>query len=112
MLKKLWTRARNRIAGKVGEQNAEMAALLAQCHSLITGLNVALGQATTAAQVQEHERMVFLAAVALQNGGEFVLPRTMIDTVVNGHYQVEVKLTEDQQGVHIRVVTVPEEAST
>jgi hypothetical protein len=60
-------------AGKAGEENARLEKALAVSQGIIAGLNSAVGQAFDVIRHERLEKLVLLASLTLQNGGEIRL---------------------------------------
>jgi hypothetical protein len=90
-------------AGKAGEENARLEKALAVSQGIIAGLNSAVGQAFDVIRHERLEKLVLLASLTLQNGGEIRLPHTFIEAVQTGDYGIEFGPAEDGQGLVIRL---------
>lgn len=102
-MRKLLEKFRRWVAGDMGEQNKQLTELLAAARSVITGLNSALGKSYTDAQTENFEKLILLGAIALQSGGEIVLPNAFISAVSTGEYSVEISPSQDKDSLVIRL---------
>jgi hypothetical protein len=89
--------------GDTGEKLREQKKLLETAANMIGSLNVAMGQAHAAHQAEHYEKLYFLGAMAMREGGEIFLPTTFMEAIHDGNYFVHIDEDKVKNGYCIRL---------
>lgn len=71
--------------------------------AVVAGQNAALAHMHQSYENEHAEKLLLLAALALQAGGEMVLPKTFIEAVSNGRYALDAASSPDGQAIVFRL---------
>ncbi len=74
---------------------------------VVASLEQALVAAQAETRAERHEKLVFLGAVAMQAGGEFLLPMPFLDTVSDGDYRLTIRTEDDKSAVRVTLTEGP-----